>query len=143
MHMMIMAYYKQQYISRRSTIMTTATRRIAIALSAALVASTAVTPMASAHDWQAPHREWHRDRPQGHTDGAAWIGLGIAALAGAVLIANANEPPQPAYAQPGPTCTTISGRGLSSGAAKRSETTRPASRFSPLRAFPGDLSEMA
>jgi hypothetical protein len=93
--------------------MKTVTRRIAIALSAALVATTAVTPMASARDWRQQElrqREWQTEpQRRGHDDAAAWIGLGIAALAGAAIVANAAQPPQPVYAQPAPTCTMING----------------------------------
>jgi hypothetical protein len=86
-------------------------RRIAIALSAALIATTAVAPLASAQEWQRPHREW---QSHGRDDSAAWIGLGIAAIAGIAIAANAAHEapsayaPPPAYA-PAPTCTTING----------------------------------
>jgi hypothetical protein len=104
------------------------TSKIAIALSAALVATTAMAPLASAHDWrEAQHREWRGDGGRGHDDTAAWIGLGIAALAGVAIAANAHPQPvyepqpvysQPVYSQPvyhhaygerAPTCTTING----------------------------------
>ena len=107
--------------------MNTQARRLSIAFAAALVATTAMAPLASAQDWQhhrepvrVEHRGGHDDR--GHDDTAAWLGLGIAAFAGAALIANAAQAPayappayvqqsyaQPAYVQPAPTCTTING----------------------------------
>jgi hypothetical protein len=107
--------------------MKTATRRIAIALSAALVATTALAPMASAREWQDQHRDWHGEQHRGHDNTAALLGFGIAALAGAAIIANIAQPAppayvpapayapqpyyaaQPTYAAPAPTCTTING----------------------------------
>jgi hypothetical protein len=87
------------------------TRRIAVALSAALIAATAIAPMASAEEWRHDQRQW---QAHGHDDSAAWVGLGIVALAGIALAANAAQaaPPAytaPAYAPPAPTCTTING----------------------------------
>ncbi len=90
--------------------MTTSVRSLGIALAAALVATTAMTPLASAQDWRhaparsehahvAPARVEHVDHGRGHDNGAAWLGLGIAAIAGAAIIANATAP-QPVYAQP-------------------------------------------
>jgi hypothetical protein len=111
--------------------MNTKVRTLGIALAAALVATTAITPLASAEEWHrgAPARVEHVNRGGGHDNGAAWLGLGIAAIAGAAIIANATAPqpvyaPQPAYVQPtyatpayvqptyvqpAPTCTTING----------------------------------
>jgi hypothetical protein len=99
--------------------MSTRTSKIAIALSAALVATTAMAPLASAREWreEAQHREW-RGGGRGHDNTAAWVGLGIAALAGVAIAANAHSQPvyapqpvyaQPVYAQRAPTCTTING----------------------------------
>jgi hypothetical protein len=116
--------------------MNTKVRTLSIALAAALVATTAITPLASAEEWRrgAPARVEHVDHGRGHDDAAAWLGLGIAAIAGAAMIANTTAPqpvyaPQPAYVQPSyaapayvqpayvqptygqpaPTCTTING----------------------------------
>jgi hypothetical protein len=97
--------------------MKTAIRRIAVALSAALIATTALTPLASAQEWHAQqHRQWQGEQRQGHDDSAALIGLGLFALVGAAIIANAAQAPaepayapQPAYAPPAPICTTING----------------------------------
>jgi hypothetical protein len=97
-------------------LMTTAPRRIAIALSAALIGTTAMAPLASARGFEEHHRAWHGEVRRSHDGGAgAWLGLGIAALAGAAIIANATQPPPPAYIPapaypaPPPTCTTING----------------------------------
>jgi len=105
--------------------MNTPVRSLGIALATALVATTAMTPLASAQEWRrgAPARVEHVDHGRGHGDAAAWLGLGIAAIAGAAIIANATAPQPvyappayvqpsyavPAYAQPAPTCTTING----------------------------------
>jgi hypothetical protein len=121
--------------------MNTKVSTLGIALATALVATTAITPLASAQEWRrgAPARVEHSrvehvDHGRGHDNGAAWLGLGIAAIAGAAIIANATAPqpvyaPQPAYVQPTyaapayvqapyvqapyvqqtPTCTTING----------------------------------
>jgi hypothetical protein len=101
--------------------MLSSTRRIAIALSATLLATTAMAPLASAREWRgdAQHHEWRGDGGRGHDDTAAWLGLGIAALAGVAIVANAAHPqpvyaPPPVYAEPvyaqrAPTCTTING----------------------------------
>jgi len=93
-------------------------RGIAILVSAALLASAAIVPAASAREFQRPHRAAHGEqRHDKGNDNAAWIGLGIAALAGAAIIASANQPrqvyapapiyapepaylPQPVYAEP-------------------------------------------
>ena len=93
------------------------TRRIAVTLSAALIATAAIAPVASAEEWRHDQRQW---QARGHDDSAAWVGLGIVALAGIALAANAAQaappayvqPPAyapPAYAPPAPTCTTING----------------------------------
>jgi hypothetical protein len=118
-----LAYYKHEHLTlddRGQTIMGTRTGKIAIALSAALVATTAMAPLASARDWRdaAQHRDWHGGG-RGHDDTAVWVGLGIAALAGVAIAATASQPQpvyapppvyyQPAYAQRGPSCTTING----------------------------------
>jgi hypothetical protein len=107
-------------------------RSLGIALATALVATTAMTPLASAQEWRhAPVRVGHAPIERGpierirggHGDAAAWLGLGIAAVAGAAIIANATAPQPvyapptyvqpsyavPAYVQSGPTCTTING----------------------------------
>jgi hypothetical protein len=98
--------------------MNTLTRRIGVALTAALLATTAIAPMASARQYQGEQRqgeqrqqawhgapqqraEWHGEqrRDNGHDDGAGLaLGLGLAALAG-VAIWNASQAPvyQPAY----------------------------------------------
>jgi hypothetical protein len=110
--------------------MNTSARSLGLLLAAALVATTAMTPLASAQDWQRHRAPEHvQERQGGHDDTAAWIGLGIAAFAGAALIANAAQPqavyaPPPAYAQApayvqqgyapayvqaAPSCTTING----------------------------------
>jgi hypothetical protein len=118
--------------------MNTLTRRIGVALTAALLATTAIAPMASARDWQGDRRDFHGDvRHDSHREGdngaGLAIGLGIAAIAGIALL-SANQAPepvyqpaypaypapsyrQPAYAQPvyaqpaygQPSCTTING----------------------------------
>lgn len=119
--------------------MNTLTRRIGVALTAALLATTAIAPMASAREWRGQQRQqnWHHDERHdgGNGNGAALaIGLGLAAVAGiAILSANsAPQPvyqpaypayPQPSYVQPAyappvyaqpayaaqPNCTTING----------------------------------
>ena len=111
--------------------MITASRGVAILVSTALLASTAIAPMAEARD---RHQPQHAQRSHGHDNTGALIGLGIFALAGAALIASASQPAepvyapapvyppqptylpqpsyQPIYAQPGyaqPNCTTING----------------------------------
>jgi hypothetical protein len=115
----------------RTRSQTMKTRAIAIALSA-LMATTAVAPMASAHEWQGRTR-YVRPVERHHDNTAAILGLGLAAVAGFALLANsaqaqpvyaapapayvpeavyAPQPvyaPQAAYAQPAPTCTTING----------------------------------
>jgi hypothetical protein len=99
--------------------MNTLTRRIGVALTAALLATTAIAPMASARQYQGEQRQgeqrqaWHgapqraaewpgeQHRDNGHDHGAGLaLGLGLAALAG-VAIWNANQAPvyQPAYPQ--------------------------------------------
>jgi hypothetical protein len=103
-------------VDRKSSPMNALTRRIAVALSAALIATTAAAPMASAEGWRNGRHEW---QGRGHDDSAAWVGLGIAALAGIAIAANAAQAappvyaPAPAYAPPvyapAPTCTTING----------------------------------
>lgn len=111
--------------------MNTLTRRIGVALTAALLATTAIAPMASARDWhgdRGDHREFHDERHGDNGAGLA-IGLGIAAIAGIALL-SANQAPapvyqpaypapvyrQPVYVQPAyqpvyaqPSCTTING----------------------------------
>src|ERR1051326_6744614 len=78
--------------------MTTAPRRIAIALCAALGGTTALAPLASARQYRDDHRAWHGEVRRGHDGYAgAWLGPGIAPLAGPAIIANASQP-QPAYA---------------------------------------------
>jgi hypothetical protein len=112
--------------------MNTLTRRIGVALTAALLATTAIAPMASAREWHGDHREAYRDRGDHHGDDGAGlaIGLGIAAIAGIALLNSASQPApvyqpvypapvyrQPVYAQPvytqpvyaQPSCTTING----------------------------------
>ena len=112
------------------------TRRIGVALTAALLATTAIAPMASAHEWpaqwqgqyrEAP-REWHGESHRRDDNGAGLaLGLGLAAIAGIAILSSAHhaaEPvyqpaypvypsyPQPAYGQPvyaQPSCTTING----------------------------------
>src|SRR5260370_38238677 len=97
--------------------MNTLTRRIGVALTAALLATTAIAPMASARQYQgeqrheswhgeAQHRadwrgapqqraDWHGERQGDHDNGAGLaLGLGIAALAG-VAIWNARQAPAP------------------------------------------------
>ena len=90
--------------------MNTLTRKIGVALTAVLLATTAAAPMASARPWQGEQRQQVRhSEPQrrvdlrgGHRDhdnGAGLaLGLGLAALAG-VAIWNASQAPvyQPAY----------------------------------------------
>ena len=115
--------------------MNTLTRRIGVALTAALLATTAIAPMASAREWQGDHRNFRGEshgNPHrgGDNDAGLAIGLGIAAIAGIALLSNANHPvpvyqpaypvpaySQPVYAQPAytqpvyaqPSCTTING----------------------------------
>jgi hypothetical protein len=116
--------------------MNTLTRRVGVALTAALLATTAIAPMASAREWHGDHREV-RHESHGHGDNGAGlaIGLGIAAIAGIALLNSATQAPapvyqpaysapvyrqpvyvQPAYTQPvyqpvygQPSCTTING----------------------------------
>jgi hypothetical protein len=116
--------------------MNTVTRRLGVALTAALLATTAIVPMASAREWHGDHREV-RHESHGHGDNGAGlaIGLGIAAIAGIALLNSATQAPapvyqpaypapayrqpvyvQPAYTQPAyqpvyaqPSCTTING----------------------------------
>ena len=105
--------------------MNTLTRRIGVALTAALLATTAIAPMASARQYQGEqrHESWHGEqqhradwhgapqqragwhgeqhRDSGGDNGAGLaLGLGVAALAG-VAIWSASQPPaavyQPAY----------------------------------------------
>lgn len=96
--------------------MNTLTRRIGVALTAALLATTAIAPMASAREYQGDHREarhdWRGESHRGGDNGAGLaIGLGIAAIAGIALLSSANQPdpvyqpsypayPAPTYAQP-------------------------------------------
>jgi hypothetical protein len=115
--------------------MNTLTRRIGVALTAALLATTAIAPMASAREWRGDGREYHRESHEHGDNGAGLaIGLGIAAIAGIALLNSATQAPapvyqpaypaypapayrqpvyvQPAYAQPvyaQPSCTTING----------------------------------
>ncbi len=86
--------------------MNTLTRRIGVALTAALLATTAIAPMASAHDWpaqwQGEHREalraWQGERHRSGDDGAGLaLGLGLAALAGIAILSSANHAPEPVY----------------------------------------------
>jgi hypothetical protein len=82
--------------------MNTLTRRIGVALTAALLATTAIAPMASARDWQGDRRDirgdTHRDSHRGGDNGAGLaIGLGIAAIAGIALLSSANQAPEPVY----------------------------------------------
>jgi hypothetical protein len=117
--------------------MNTLTRRIGVALTAALLATTAIAPMASAREWHGDGRDNHRESHVHGDNGAGLaIGLGIAAIAGIALLNSATEAPapvyqpaypapayrqpvyvppayaQPVYAQPvygQPSCTTING----------------------------------
>jgi hypothetical protein len=86
--------------------MNTLTRRIGVALTAALLATTAIAPMASARDWQGDrrdihgdaHRDPHLDSHRGGDNGAGLaIGLGIAAIAGIALLSSVNQAPEPVY----------------------------------------------
>jgi hypothetical protein len=113
--------------------MNTRIRRIAAAASIALLASTALAPLASAHDSRARHHH-SRSHSRGNDNTGLIVGLGIAALIGTAIIASQSQaqptfsqpapayypPPQPyyqggyqqpAYSQPAyvaqPTCTTI------------------------------------
>jgi hypothetical protein len=110
--------------------MNTLTRRIGVALTVALLATTAIAPMASAQGWQGNPRDWHGGphRRSGNNAGLV-LGLGIAAIAGIALLSTADHAPQPvyqpaypaypqpayrqpAYTQPAygqPSCTTING----------------------------------
>jgi hypothetical protein len=79
--------------------MTTLTRRIGVALTAALLATTAIAPIASAHDWQQrDRRDWHGE-PHGHGNDNAGLalGLGIAAIAGIAILSSVNHAPEPVY----------------------------------------------
>ena len=89
--------------------MNTLTRRIGIALTAVLLATTAAAPMASARPWQGEQRqqarhveprrraEWRGEQHRDHDNGAGLaLGLGLAALAG-VAIWNASQAPAPVY----------------------------------------------
>ena len=51
--------------------MNTLTRRIGVALTAALLATTAIAPMASAREWRGDHREAYRDRFMANLDHGA------------------------------------------------------------------------
>jgi hypothetical protein len=83
--------------------MNTLTRRIGVALTATLLATTAIAPMASAREWHGDgrdnHREVRRDHDDHHGDNGAGlaIGLGIAAIAGIALLNSATEAPAPVY----------------------------------------------
>jgi len=89
--------------------MTTLTRRIGVALTAALLATTAIAPIASAHDWQQrDRRDWHGES-HGRDDNGAGLAIGLAAIAGIALLSSANHAPgrradrpvpAPAYRQP-------------------------------------------
>lgn len=83
------------------------TRRIGIALTAALLATTAIAPMASAREWQGQRQggQWQGDHRQsrgeerhdsGGNGAALAVGLGLAAIAG-IAILSANQAPQPIY----------------------------------------------
>jgi hypothetical protein len=85
--------------------MNTLTRRIGVALTAALLATTAIAPMASAREWagqwqnhyrQAPH-EWQGERHRSDDGAGLALGLGLAALAGIAILSSANHAPQPVY----------------------------------------------
>jgi hypothetical protein len=77
--------------------MNTLTRKIGIGFAAALLATTAIAPLASAREWRG---EPHRGRVEAHHDGgngaALAVGLGLAAVAGIALL-SANQAPQPVY----------------------------------------------
>ncbi len=98
--------------------MNTLTRRIGVALTAALLATTAIAPMASARQYQGEQRQqawhgdsqhrgdwrgapeqradWHGERHDNDNGAGLALGLGIAALAG-VAIWNASQAPAPVY----------------------------------------------
>ena len=103
------------------------TRGVAVLLTTAMLATTAMVPAASAHDTRRHHRH-----ERGSDNTALMLGLGIAAIAGIALLANQSQaseqtyyapqpsyypPQQPTYYQPQPvyapqaygrpTCTTI------------------------------------
>jgi hypothetical protein len=110
--------------------MNTLTRRIGVALTTALLATTAIAPMASAQGWQGDRRDWHGEaHRRGDNNAGLALGLGLAAIAGIALLSSVNHAPQPVYqpvypayptpayrqpvyAQPTygqPSCTTING----------------------------------
>jgi hypothetical protein len=109
--------------------MNTLTRRIGVALTAALLATTAIAPMASARGWQGDRRDIHGDAPRdSHRGGDNGAGLAIGANQAPQPVYQPAYPAypapsysQPAYAQPAyaqpvyqpsygqPSCTTING----------------------------------
>jgi hypothetical protein len=74
------------------------TRGVAVLLTTAMLATTAMVPAASAHDTRRHHRH-----ERGNDNTALMLGLGIAAIAGIALLANQSQASQPAYYPPQPT----------------------------------------
>jgi hypothetical protein len=80
--------------------MNTRIRRIAAVASIALLASTAIAPLASAHDSRARHHH-SRAQSRGNDNTGLIVGLGIAALIGTAIIASQSQA-QPTFSQPAP-----------------------------------------
>lgn len=83
-----------------------ATRGIAVLLTTAMLATTAMVPAASAGDRRHYNHRSHGGHSHGKSDNgnaALAIGLGIAAIAGIALLANQSQASQPAYYPPPPT----------------------------------------
>ena len=78
--------------------MNTRIRRIGAALSIALLATTAIAPMASAHDTRGHYRQ---SQARGNDNTGLIVGLGIAALIGTAIIASQSQA-QPTYSAPAP-----------------------------------------
>ena len=74
------------------------TRGVAVLLTTAMLATTAMVPAASAHDTRRHHRH-----ERGNDNTALMLGLGIAAIAGIALLANQSQASQPTYYPPQPT----------------------------------------
>jgi hypothetical protein len=81
--------------------MSTRIRRTVATLSVALLATTAVVPIASAHDTRGQYRHSHpQPQKRGNDNSGLIIGLGIAALIGGAIIASQAQQHEPVYAPP-------------------------------------------